>query len=189
MRLNSLTRLTLAAIAIVVFATSGCDRPPAGGSGSPGSTDEHGDHDHDHADDDHDHDHADDDHDHDHSEHDHPAHGPYGGHIFPLDSPEYQGEWKKYNDNDVIRMYVLDADAKKAVPIKVESFTVIPTVGNEDVTFELEAEDPDAEGKSAVYMLEDKDLTIAIPLGVKIAIKTGELTINGNIKAHKPRDH
>jgi len=173
MRINSITSLIIAALAIVIFAV-GCEKPNEGTGGKPAGDDHAG---HDHADGD------------GHDEHDHPPHGPFGGHIFDLDSEDYQAEWKKYKDNNIIRMYLLDGEGKKEVAAKVDSFIVKPQAGKDDVQFELTAENPDENGASATYMLDDEQLTIAIPLGVDIEIKMGDQVLKGQIKAHKPLDH
>ena len=185
MRINSTSALIVAVLAVAVFAVNGCDS--SGGSGtSNGGAASNADHDHDH-----DHDHGDDhgDHDHDHDHADHPAHGPFGGHIFALEPNDMQGEWKKYTDSNVIKMYLLDAAGKKEVPQKVDSFVVTPKVGNDEGGFTLEPENPDDMGVSAVYMLDDQELSIAIPLGVDIEIKIGDKVFKGEIKAHEPLDH
>ena len=178
MRILSTSSLILAVLAVAVFAVTGCDT--SGGNaktnGGGANSAEH-DHDHDHA-----HDHA-----HDHS--DHPAHGPFGGHIFELEPNDMQGEWKKYTDSNVIKMYLLDAAGKKEVAQKVDSFTVTPKVGSEEEGFTLVAEKADEQGLSAVYMLDDQQLSIAIPLGVDIEIKIGDKVYKGEIKAHEPLDH
>ena len=127
-------------------------------------------------------------HEHDHEHDDHPAHGPNHGHIFALDSEEYQGEWQKFKDNNVIKMHILDKDQKPAV-LKVDSFHVIPMAGNDATPFVLEAESPDADGKSSVYMLDDQSLSIAIPLGVNIEITSGDMILKGKIDQHEPLDH
>ncbi len=174
MRINSSTSYLLAALAVCLFTSVGCDN----GTETKTKSDDHG-----HA---HDGEHA--------HHHEHPPHGPFGGHIFTLDSPEYQCEWKKYSDNDVIRMYILDVpgDAKmkpKAVPMKVDSFMVMAQAGSDGAKFQLEAEKPDENGATAVFMLEDKALATTIPLGVDIEIKVGDKVYKGQIKAHKPLDH
>jgi hypothetical protein len=192
-----MSSLIVAMLAITVFAINGCDSSVGNGKTNGGAaTDSDHDHDHDHDGDDHDHDgdHDGDDHDHDgddhdHAQSDHPAHGPFGGHIFALEPNEFQGEWKKYTDSNVIKMYILDADGKKEVSQKVDSFTVTPKVGNDEGGFVLEPENPDEQGLAAVYMLDDQDLSIAIPLGVDIEIKIGDKVFKGEIKAHKPLDH
>ena len=178
MRINSASSLIVAMLAVAVFAVSGCDSTGGNGKTNGGAAN-NADHDHDH-----DHDHGD---DHDHA--DHPAHGPFGGHIFALEPNDMQGEWKKYTDSNVIKMYLLDAAGKKEVAQKVDSFTVTPKVGNDEEGFTLEAEKLDDQGLSAVYMLDDQNLSIAIPLGVDIEVKIGDKVYKGEIKAHEPLDH
>ena len=181
MRINSTSSLIVAVLAVALFAVNGCDSSGGSGTSNGGKTSN--------ADHDGDHDHGDHDHDHDHDHDDHPAHGPFGGHIFALEPDDMQGEWKKYIDSNVIKMYLLDAAGKKEVPQKVDSFVVTPKVGNDEGGFTLEPENPDASGISAVYMLDDQDLSIAIPLGVDIEIKIGNKVFKGEIKAHEPLDH
>ena len=157
---------------------------------------DHDGHDHDHGDHDHDHDHGAHDHgDHDHGDHEghdhamHDVHGPFGGHVFKFDSDDYGAEWKHYNDNDVIRVYVLDPTGKKEAPVKA-TMAMIPLGGSDKTPFELEAEKPDAEGLSAVYSLDDKNLGIATTaVGVKVEMKIGDKTYTGTIPAHEPHDH
>lgn len=86
-------------------------------------------------------------------------------------------------------MYILDAAGKEAVAQKVDSFTVTPKVGNDETGFVLEPESPDEQGLSAVYVLDDQELSIAVPLGVDIEIKIGDKVFKGEIKAHEPLDH
>ena len=159
-------------------------------------------HDHDHEGHDHEghdhgdhegHDHGDHEgHDHgDHEGHDHAAHdvhGPFGGHVFSFDSDDYRAEWKHYNDNDVIRVYILDSTGKKEAPVKA-TVEMIPMAGSDKTPFELEAEKPDDEGRSAVYSLDDKNLGIATTLGLKVEMKTDGKTYTGVIEAHAPHDH
>ncbi len=170
MRLNNFSSWLLAFVAVAMFASVGCDDNKV--KDPPKNVDSHAGHDHDGAD----------------AHDDHPAHGEHGGHIFPIDSPDYQGEWKQYSDNDLIRMYVLDANGKPS-PVKADSFVVTPKIGAGEVTFTLVGEEPNENGETAIYSLDDKDLTIAIPLGVTIDIKIGDKTLKGEIKAHEALDH
>lgn len=181
MRLSSLMPLALCLLAMVAYV--GCEKP----AGETGDGHSHSDHDHDHDHGDHDHAHGDDDHDHDHA--DHPAHGPNNGHLFAFDNADFQGEWCKYKDNNVIRMYLLDKSGKEPAPLKVDSFVVKPLVGNDDTSFELTAENADDQGLASTFMLDDQTLSIAIPLGVKIVVTAGDQTMTGEIKAHEPLDH
>ncbi len=180
MFLKKLFPLALLTLALSVFAI-GCNDT----STDTGSDDDHG-HSHD---DDHGHSHDDDDHGHDHAGHDHPAHGPNGGHIFALDKEGFQGEWCKSKDTNLIRMYILGEDGETLKPIKADSFVVRSLAGADGQEFTLEAQEPDDEGQSAVYTLDDQNLKIAIPLGVEIEIKMGDQTMVGKIDAHEPLDH
>jgi len=164
------------------------------------------DHDHDHEGHDHGHDHEGHDHGgdgghghnhdgHDHGSHEghdhgmHDVHGPFGGHVFSFDSDDYGAEWKHYNDNDVIRVYVLDPAGKKEAPVKA-TVTMIPLGGSDKTPFELEAEKVDGDGNSAIYSLDDKNLGIAITaVGVKVEMKVADKTYSAIIEAHEPHDH
>ena len=86
-------------------------------------------------------------------------------------------------------MYILDAEGKKEVAVKAENFMVVPQAGNDDTSFEMIGENPDENGATAVYMLDDKDLSISIPLGVNITFTIDGKEFKGEIKAHKPLDH
>ena len=192
MTTKSLLPFIVAMLATIVFAV-GCQEPTGDAGGEKGHAHgEHGD-DHDHANCDHDHgDHDHGDHDHDHASHeghDHPPHGPNHGHIFNFDSDEFKGEWCQYKDNDVICVYLLDGKGESQKPLVVEQFLIKPTVGSEDEPFELEPEDVDPEGAAHKFSLDDKNLRIAIPLGVEIEVITEGKTLKGEIKAHEPMDH
>ena len=150
---------------------------------------DHGDHDHDHEGHDHG-DHAGHDHG-DHAGHDHAmdVHGPFGGHTFKFDSDDYRAEWKHYNDNDVIRVYVLDSTGKKEAPVEA-TVAMIPLGGSDKTPFELEAEKANEDGEAAVYSLDDKNLGIAITaVGVNVEMKVDGKTYTGVIEAHEPHDH
>ena len=164
--------LVLAALAVFV---SGCDYSAQ--QAAKGKVDDGHGHSHDDG-----HDHGED------ADHDHPAHGPNGGHLFAVDSPDYQVEWCKFKDNNVIKMYLLDKDGK-SVAEKVTSFKVIPTAGSDQTPFELVAEAADGEGKASVFSLDDQGLCIAIPLGVDLEIAMGDKVLKGKIESHAPRDH
>jgi len=166
------TALFLAGIALACFTMTGCE--PAGGtgtaSGTKAATDKQGEEGHDH-------------------DHDEPAHGPNGGHTFKFAEGDYMGEWKHYNDNHIIRVYVLDADGKKNAPVNADSVTITRSAGEDAATFTLDAEEPTDSGEAAVYSLDDQDLAIAMNLGVKVEMKIGDKTYTSEIAAHAPHDH
>ncbi|MEL7499617.1 MAG: hypothetical protein AAFN77_18585 [Planctomycetota bacterium] len=166
---QSFIATTVALLAIVALA-AGCNDADDPGNGNGTTAENHDGHGHDHG-------------------HEHPPHGPNGGHIFKLDSDGHSGEWCKFKDNDIIKMHLLDAEGKKAVPMKVDSFVVKPLAGNDDVSFEFAAENADDEGMASTFMLDDEDLSMAISLGVSIEIKSGDTVMKGKIDAHEPLDH
>ncbi len=200
--MKSLT-MYLAMLALACFVVAGC-KPGDSGANGNGQTQPNEVREHDHGDDDHDHDHADDhdadghshegdDHDHDH-DHDHDSGklgevGPNNGHLIDFGSDPFKAEWVHYNDNDIIRIYVLDQEGKANRAVKADRVVVTRKAGAETVEFELEAEAPNADGESASYMREDKELAIAMTLGVEVIIEVDGQTHNGKIPAHEPHHH
>lgn len=173
MKVKSFGNLIVVAIALVVFSTSGCDDSDGDGSAAkPGEQHDDSDGHHDKS-----------------SPEKHAAHGPKGGHVFTIDSPLYQGEWCKYSDNDKIRIYVLDSDAKNQVAVKAENVTIKPMAGNDDEAFVLEPQNANENGESSVFMLDDPALSLSMSMGVEIQFVVGDKTFTGVVKAHKPLDH
>lgn len=167
--------LTLVAVAFLSITTfAGCEYDSESTSAKTEDHD-HGDHDHDH------------DHDHDDSNA-LPVHGPNGGHLFAIDGSEKVGEWMHYNDNDIIRVVLLDKDLKNAVP--VDAITITPTAGDDKTAFELELDGTQNKGdQKLVYMIDDKQLQVAMSLGVKVEFTIGDEKISGTIAPHTPHDH
>jgi hypothetical protein len=114
--------------------------------------------------------------------------GENGGHLLTFENKEYKAEYVVSKESDVVRFFLLNSK-NEDVSLKVDSFQVIPLAGAESEPFMLKADHPDAEGKSHVFMAEEKDLRIAISLGVKVKIKAGDLALNGTIEAHETHDH
>lgn len=175
----------LALLALGLFMIAGCDNP-AGTKNKPvnkaASTDKHDhDHDHDHAD----HDHA----DHDHAKEGHAAHGPNDGHVFKLTPADLSAEWTHSSANDIIKVFVLNKDAKANQAIKADKVVITPLSGNDVTPFDLPAVAPNANGETAEFMLDSKQLNVAMTLGVKVEIKVGDKTYTGEIPPHAPHDH
>jgi len=127
---------------------------------------------------------------HDHHDHanDLPAHGPKGGHLFRLEGSDMIAEWHHYNKNDIIRVYLLDAEMKNAV--QVDGVTMTPLAGDDRTPFGLEVDpEENKEGLKVVYMLDDKQLNLATSLGLDVEFKMGDKTLKGTIEAHAPHDH
>ena len=162
----------LVMLALCCFIFTGCDAPS-----STGGKDSHGDHDG----------HGHDDHGHDHGSASLPAHGPNGGHLFRFKDSELIGEWLHYNDNDEIRIFVLDAGMKNTLP--VDAVTITPTAGNDKSPFTLESDKENGNADSYGFALDSKKLNIATTLGVSVSVTQGDKTLVGDIEAHAPHDH
>ena len=134
-------------------------------------------------------------HDHgDHSGHDHEGHddhaeemGPNKGHIIHLEPSDYVAEWRHYKGNSIIRVYVLDAQ-KKSTAVQAD-VSIKSTSGKTPTTFELAPEDADAQGKTAVYMLDDQALSVAMNLGVELTIEIDGKSYVGKVDEHAPHHH
>ncbi len=66
---------------------------------------------------------------------------------------------------------------------------ITPISGNDTTPFELPAVEPNANGESAEFMLDSKQLNVAMTLGVKVEIKVGDQVYTGEIAPHAPHDH
>ncbi|MEW4564142.1 hypothetical protein AB1K70_16510 [Bremerella sp. JC770] len=109
--------------------------------------------------DDHGHDHGDHDHDHGHGEggHSHDL-GPHGGHLIELGGEKYHLEWDHDDEAKVLTFYVLDADAKKEVPIAAENITITVAVDDNKKDFDVPAVRADGADTTAKFVTEDADL-------------------------------
>jgi uncharacterized protein involved in copper resistance len=192
-----LLNLVLPLCALSLFIVSGCDNPaasPAKPGSSTKAADKHDhDHDHDHKEGDHDHkegdhDHKEGDHDHKEGDHDHDAHGPNGGHMFELTPNDLSAEWTHSSSNNIIKVFILNKDGKANETVKCDKVVITPLSGNNTTPFELPAVEP-KDGASAEFMLDSKDLNVAMTLGVKVEIKVGDKTYSGKIAPHAPHDH
>ncbi len=105
-------------------------------------------------------------------------HGIHGGHIFEF-KPQgtYLGEWVQNRKNDLIRIYILDSKGEKDVPVDAENLIL----RRGETLFSLDAETPNEDGKSAIYSLEEKDLAIAINLGIAVEMTVGDTRYEGEI--------
>lgn len=179
-------------LAALTTISIGCDQPAS--TADKNKPAEHG---HDHDGDDHGHSHAEEGHeDHaggeGHEGHDHgdaviEEMGPNKGHIVYLEPKDYVSEWRHYKGNSVIRVYVLDKDKKSiAVDGKV---SIVPQAGKTRDPFVLQPEDAGDDGKTAVYMLDDDKLSVAMNLGVLLKIEIDGKTYEGEIPPHKPHHH
>jgi hypothetical protein len=171
-----LLNLVLPLCALSLFIVSGCDKPAASNAKPNSSTKAADKHDHDH------------DHDHKEGDHDHAAHGPNGGHMFELTPNDLSAEWTHSSSNNIIKVFVLNKDGKANEAVKCDKVVITPLSGNNTTPFELPAVEP-KDGASAEFMLDSKDLNVAMTLGVKVEVKVGDKTYAGQIAPHAPHDH
>jgi hypothetical protein len=164
----------LALVALGLFTVAGCDNP-AGNNKTNNKAASGEKHDHDH--------------DHDHAAHEHAAHGPNDGHVFKLSPADLSAEWTHSSANDIIKVFVLDKDSKSNQAVKCDKVVITPMSGNDTTPFELPAVAPNPNGETAEFMLDSKQLNVAMTLGVKVEVKVGDKTYTGEIPPHAPHDH
>ena len=151
---------TLAAVVVISLSgcTGGTSDSSAGGSGS-----EH-DHGHEHG-----------------GEHGgtHTHEGPHDGHVMAFKDKEYHAEWT-HDGSGKVTFYILDAEAKKEVPIDAQEITVESKFReNEPVIYKLAALNPQ-EGKTAVFETTDPNLEGALEAIKSPGVKcTLHVKING----------
>jgi hypothetical protein len=164
----------LALVALGLLTVAGCDNP-AGNNKTNNKAASGEKHDHDH--------------DHDHAAHEHAAHGPNDGHVFKLSPADLSAEWTHSSANDIIKVFVLDKDSKSNQAVKCDKVVITPMSGNDTTPFELPAVAPNPNGETAEFMLDSKQLNVAMTLGVKVEVKVGDKTYTGEIPPHAPHDH
>jgi hypothetical protein len=125
---------------------------------------------------------------HDH-EHDHAHHGPHHGHLMEIGEEQYHAEWT-HDESGKVTFYILDAEAKKEVPISADEIVIDVKLGdNKPVTYKLAAVNP-TDGKSAAFETTDKQL-----LGVFETLKspgvvaTLHVNINGKQFDQRIEEH
>jgi hypothetical protein len=88
-------------------------------------------------------------------EHEHVHHGPHQGHLMAIGNEEYHAEWT-HDESGKVTFYILDAAAKKEVPIAAEQITIDVKIGdNPPKTYELVALSP-MDGKASAFEIVDK---------------------------------
>src|SRR5262245_5209122 len=157
--------LILGLVAALSLLLAGCNRPAIPGAKAPKVADGH-----DHA-------------------HDHAHHGPHHGHLMEIGGEEYHAEWT-HDESGKVTFYILDADAKKEVPIADEKIVIDVKIGENPLqNYELSAVNP-KDGKSATFETVNQGL-----LGALEAIKspsievTLRVAINGKQYQQKIEEH
>lgn len=137
------------------------------------------------AEDDHDHDHDHEGHD-EHEGHDHGPTGPHGGHTESFDQPGFAFEWIHEDEEQLVRIVILDEAKKNAVAVAASQVTIKCDKGREPQEFALAPVSPDAEGKASEFSLKDGQLLVALNLGVTVSVEIDGTTYT---KTLEPHDH
>ena len=129
-------------------------------------------------------------HDHDdhegHDEHDHGPTGPHGGHTEGFDQPGYAFEWIHEDDEQLVRIVILDESKKESVPVAASQVTIRCDKGREPQEFALLPVSPDGEGRASEFSLKDGQLLVALNLGVDVSVEIEGTTYT---KTLEPHDH
>lgn len=95
-----------------------------------------------------------------HGNHAHPSEGPHRGHLIELGHEDYHVELTHDNATQTVALYILDAAAKKSVPIEENELTINLLVGGKPSQFVLPAapQRHDPQGTSSCFQLADRSL-------------------------------
>ena len=93
-------------------------------------------------------------------EHAHPTKGPHGGQLIELGKEEYHVEMVHDDAAGVVTFYVLDGEAKKAVPIPATELLVNLKHDGKPEQFKVpaQADTGDPAGQSSRFVSKDKEL-------------------------------
>lgn len=96
----------------------------------------------------------------DHAEHAHPTEGPHGGDLIELGNEELHAELVYDEQGGTVTIYILDAEAKAAVPIDATELTINLKHDGQAEQFKLAAspDTSDAQGKSSRFASNDAEL-------------------------------
>lgn len=121
--------------------------------------------------------------------HDHAHHGPHGGHLMEIGEEEYHAEWT-HDETGRVTFYLLDAEARKEVPIEAEEIRIEVQIGDHPpVTYSLPALHPQ-DGKTAVFQTTNKELLGALEtLKSPGVVATLHVTIAGKTFAQRIVEH
>ncbi len=115
--------------------------------------------------------------------HEHAAHGPHGGHPFSLTGLDSKIEAITNKTNDLTQVFFLDHEAKAIQPVKAEK-VVVKTDKLGGKSFELKPVNADANGATAEYSLDDKELKSIVGLSPTLEVTVDGKTYSGTMDFH-----
>ena len=122
-------------------------------------------------------------------DHDHVHHGPHNGHLMEIGEEEYHAEWT-HDESGKVTFYILDAAAKKEVPIAAEEVVIDVKIGeNASKSYKLAAVNP-MDGKSASFEIVDKQFEALFDqLKSSGLVLTLHVNINGKQFDQRVQEH
>lgn len=126
-------------------------------------------------------------------EHDHPTEGPHHGTLIELGKEDFHAELVHDDATDTITIYILDAAAKKAVPIVAKKLTLNMVAAGKPQQFHLAAkpQEGDPEGLSSAFSATDKALCQVLDAeGTKgrMNVEIGGKVYVGEVGGHDDHD-
>lgn len=127
---------------------------------------------------------------------DHPSEGPHHGTLIELGQEDFHAELVHDDETDTITIYVLDAAAKKAVPIVAKKLTLNLLAAGKPKQFHLAAkpQEGDPKDSSSAFAVTDKGLCEILDtegskgrLNVEIGGKVYAGEVSGH--GHEDEDH
>lgn len=144
---------------LVILGMAGCEQP---GTRSADESDQHQEHKH---------------------PHDSEATKKYAandGHSFTFEPHDYAGEWGHTFNSDLIQIFILDKTTNEKKRVQLDSISI----RRGDQIFSLDAENEDEQGLAHTYSLDNKELAIAMNLGVTLEMTVGEKNYTAKIAPH-----
>ncbi|VAX36326.1 hypothetical protein-signal peptide prediction [hydrothermal vent metagenome] len=129
--------------------------------------------------------------------HAHPTKGPHGGSLIELGKEKYHAELVHDEKAKTVTIYLLDSEAKKAVPVDAKEMVINLTHGGENEKFVLAASSDEGEtgGKSSRFVSKNEELVEdldAKDMKATLSIKIEGKSFSGDIKhehGHEGHDH
>lgn len=127
------------------------------------------------------------------AEHAHPTDGPHGGHLIELGNEEYHAELAHDDKTHTVSIYLLDATAKKAVPIDAKEVKVNLVVGGKPSQYSLPAKPLEGEpaGQSSRFELADEAFMEALEAKTtkgRLSVTISGKDFSGAIEHHEHDD-
>ncbi|MDX1947454.1 MAG: hypothetical protein SFU86_18780 [Pirellulaceae bacterium] len=131
---------------------------------------------------------------HEHGDHGHASVGPHRGDLIELGADEYHAEVTHDEATHTVTVYLLDKEAKNAVPIPATELVLNLVIGGQPAQFTLPAAplETDPAGNSSCYKLSDEMLCdgyCATGTTGRLNVEIAGKTYVGQVAAHRHEGH